>query len=131
MKIKLYWTYLLDAAMGMHGPSKIYDVIMGVLLLCLGGFAILFGHYQQAITYLFNLLIVLTGLMYMLIALDIIKTVKYKAMIEYFSLCLLLLNFVLSLAGKSSRTDSWAFAVFIILVLILKLRAEGRDGANH
>jgi len=131
VKIKLYWTYLLDAAIGVHGPSKIYDVIMGALLLCLGGFAILFGHYQQVITYVFNSLIVIAGAMYILMALDRIKTVKYKAMIEYVSLFLLLVNFGLSLAGKSSRTDSWAFAVFIILVLVLKLRAEGCDDTHH
>lgn len=131
MKIKYYWNYLLDAATGIYGTSKVYDIIMGVLLLCLGGFAILFGHYKVAATYIFNSAIVAAGVMYLLIALDIIQTIKYKAMIEYISLFLLFINFGLSLVGRMSRTDSWAFAVFVILLLVLKLRAEGCDDANH
>lgn len=116
---------------GEFGASKVYDFSLAVLLLTLGGFALALGHYTVLAADIFNSLLLACGLAHLLIALGIIKNDVTEAIAEYFSIILIVINLVLSLAGRVTRTDSWSYATFALILIILKLRATAYDRKSN
>lgn len=116
--------------MGDYGTGYVYKFVLALLFIALGAFAATLKQ-QKLVHVIINGSMILIGVLYLLVILDKITKISHKALIEYSSIVLLIVNLVLSWMGENDKMDSISYGVFGLFILLLSLRTEGKDGKNH
>lgn len=129
-KISRVKSHLWRVAMGDYGIAHVYKFVLALLFIALGVFAAV-SKQQDLVHLIINGLMMLIGVLYLLVVLDKITKISHKALIEYSSIVLLIVNLALSLMGENDRMDSISYGVFGLFILLLSLRTEDKDGKNH
>lgn len=129
-KISRVKSHLWRVAMGDYGTAHVYKFVLALLFIALGVFAAV-SKQQDLVHLIINGLMMLIGVLYLLVVLDKITKISHKALIEYSSIVLLIVNLALSLMGENDRMDSISYGVFGLFILLLSLRTEDKDGKNH
>jgi len=122
--------HLWSISRGDYGTSYVYRLILSLLFIFMGVFSCIDRH-QTLPLFLFNLLLIIVGLLYALIIFDVIIAYKARAVIEFLSLLPLVINLVLSLMGINDTVDSVSYGLFAIVVLVFSWRAEGAENARE
>ena len=134
-KISRVRSHLWQVAMGDYGTAHVYKFVLALLFIALGLFAATSTKQQSKQQELVHLIIngsmMLIGVLYLLVVLDKITKISHKALIEYSSIVLLIVNLVLSWLGENDKMDSISYGVFGLFILLLSLRTEDQDGKNH
>lgn len=129
-KISRVRSHLWQVAMGDYGTAHVYKFVLALLFIALGVFAAV-SKQQELVHLIINGSMMLIGVLYLLVVLDKITKISHKALIEYSSIVLLIVNLVLSLMGENDKMDSISYGVFGLFILLLSLRTEDKDGKNH
>ena len=129
-KISRVRSHLWQVAMGDYGTAHVYKFVLALLFIALGVFAAV-SKQQELVHLIINGSMMLIGVLYLLVVLDKITKISHKALIEYSSIVLLIVNLVLSLMGENDKMDSISYGVFGLFILLLSLRTESKDGKNH
>lgn len=129
-KISRVRSHLWQVAMGDYGTAHVYKFVLALLFIALGVFAAV-SKQQELVHLIINGSMMLIGVLYLLVVLDKITKISHKALIEYSSIVLLIVNLALSLMGENDRMDSISYGVFGLFILLLSLRTEDKDGKNH
>lgn len=129
-KISRVKSHLWQVAMGDYGTAHVYKFVLALLFIALGVFAAT-SKQQELVHLIINGSMMLIGVLYLLVVLDKITKISHKALIEYSSIVLLIVNLVLSLMGENDKMDSISYGVFGLFILLLSLRTEDKDGKNH
>ena len=129
-KISRVKSHLWRVAMGDYGTAHVYKFVLALLFIALGVFAAV-SKQQELVHLIINGSMMLIGVLYLLVVLDKITKISHKALIEYSSIVLLIVNLALSLMGENDRMDSISYGVFGLFILLLSLRTEDKDGKNH
>lgn len=129
-KISRVRSHLWQVAMGDYGTAHVYKFVLAMLFIALGVFAAV-SKQQDLVHLIINGSMMLIGVLYLLVVLDKITKISHKALIEYSSIVLLIVNLALSLMGENDRMDSISYGVFGLFILLLSLRTEDKDGKNH
>ena len=129
-KISRVRSHLWQVAMGDYGTGYVYKFVLALLFIALGVFAAT-SKQQELVHLIINGSMMLIGVLYLLVVLDKITKISHKALIEYSSIVLLIVNLVLSLMGENDKMDSISYGVFGLFILLLSLRTEDKDGKNH
>jgi len=129
-KISRVKSHLWQVAMGDYGTAHVYKFVLALLFIALGVFAAV-SKQQELVHLIINGSMMLIGVLYLLVVLDKITKISHKALIEYSSIVLLIVNLVLSLMGENDKMDSISYGVFGLFILLLSLRTEDKDGKNH
>ena len=116
--------------MGDYGIAHVYKFVLALLFIALGVFAAV-SKQQKLMHLIINGSMMLIGVLYLLVVLDKITKISHKALIEYSSIVLLIVNLVLSWLGENDKMDSISYGVFGLFILLLSLRTEDQDGKNH
>ena len=123
-------SHLWQVAMGDYGTAHVYKFVLALLFIALGVFAAV-SKQQELVHLIINGSMMLIGVLYLLVVLDKITKISHKALIEYSSIVLLIVNLALSLMGENDKMDSISYGVFGLFILLLSLRTEDKDGKNH
>ena len=129
-KISRVKSHLWRVAMGDYGTAHVYKFVLALLFIALGVFAAV-SKQQELVHLIINGSMMLIGVLYLLVVLDKITKISHKALIEYSSIVLLIVNLVLSWLGENDKMDSISYGVFGLFILLLSLRTEDQDGKNH
>lgn len=129
-KISRVRSHLWQVAMGDYGTAHVYKFVLALLFIALGVFAAV-SKQQDLVHLIINGSMMLIGVLYLLVVLDKITKISHKALIEYSSIVLLIVNLALSLMGENDKMDSISYGVFGLFILLLSLRTESKDGKNH
>ena len=129
-KISRVRSHLWQVAMGDYGTAHVYKFVLALLFIALGVFAAV-SKQQELVHLIINGSMMLIGVLYLLVVLDKITKISHKALIEYSSIVLLIVNLVLSWLGENDKMDSISYGVFGLFILLLSLRTESKDGKNH
>ena len=129
-KISRVKSHLWRVAMGDYGIAHVYKFVLALLFIALGVFAAV-SKQQKLVHLIINGSMMLIGVLYLLVVLDKITKISHKALIEYSSIVLLIVNLVLSWLGENDKMDSISYGVFGLFILLLSLRTEDQDGKNH
>ena len=129
-KISRVRSHLWQVAMGDYGTAHVYKFVLALLFIALGVFAAV-SKQQELVHLIINGSMMLIGVLYLLVVLDKITKISHKALIEYSSIVLLIVNLALSLMGENDKMDSISYGVFGLFILLLSLRTEDQDGKNH
>ncbi len=129
-KISRVKSHLWQVAMGDYGTAHVYKFVLALLFIALGVFAAV-SKQQELVHLIINGSMMLIGVLYLLVVLDKITKISHKALIEYSSIVLLIVNLALSLMGENDKMDSISYGVFGLFILLLSLRTEDKDGKNH
>ena len=129
-KISRVRSHLWQVAMGDYGTAHVYKFVLAMLFIALGVFAAV-SKQQDLVHLIINGSMMLIGVLYLLVVLDKITKISHKALIEYSSIVLLIVNLVLSWLGENDKMDSISYGVFGLFILLLSLRTEDQDGKNH
>lgn len=129
-KISRVRSHLWQVAMGDYGTAHVYKFVLALLFIALGVFAAV-SKQQELVHLIIDGSMMLIGVLYLLVVLDKITKISHKALIEYSSIVLLIVNLVLSLMGENDKMDSISYGVFGLFILLLSLRTEDKDGKNH
>ena len=129
-KISRVRSHLWQVAMGDYGTGYVYKFVLALLFIALGVFAAT-SKQQELVHLIINGSMMLIGVLYLLVVLDKITKISHKALIEYSSIVLLIVNLVLSWLGENDKMDSISYGVFGLFILLLSLRTEDKDGKNH
>lgn len=129
-KISRVKSHLWRVAMGDYGTAHVYKFVLALLFIALGVFAAV-SKQQKLMHLIINGSMMLIGVLYLLVVLDKITKISHKALIEYSSIVLLIVNLVLSWLGENDKMDSISYGVFGLFILLLSLRTEDQDGKNH
>lgn len=129
-KISRVRSHLWQVAMGDYGTGYVYKFVLALLFIALGVFAAT-SKQQELVHLIINGSMMLIGVLYLLVVLDKITKISHKALIEYSSIVLLIVNLVLSWLGENDKMDSISYGVFGLFILLLSLRTESKDGKNH
>lgn len=129
-KISRVKSHLWRVAMGEYGTGYVYKFVLALLFIALGLFAAT-SKQQNLVHFFFNGSVLSIGVLYLLVVLDKITKISHKALIEYSSIVLLIVNLVLSWLGENDKMDSISYGVFGLFILLLSLRTEDKDGKNH
>lgn len=129
-KISRVRSHLWQVAMGDYGTAHVYKFVLALLFIALGAFAAV-SKQQDLVHLIINGSMMLIGVLYLLVVLDKITKISHKALIEYSSIVLLIVNLVLSWLGENDKMDSISYGVFGLFILLLSLRTESKDGKNR
>lgn len=129
-KISRVRSHLWQVAMGDYGTAHVYKFVLALLFIALGVFAAV-SKQQELVHLIINGSMMLIGVLYLLVVLDKITKISHKALIEYSSIVLLIVNLALSVVGENDKMDSISYGVFGLFILLLSLRTEDKDGKNH
>ena len=129
-KISRVRSHLWQVAMGDYGTAHVYKFVLALLFIALGVFAAV-SKQQELVHLIINGSMMLIGVLYLLVVLDKITKISHKALIEYSSIVLLIVDLVLSWLGENDKMDSISYGVFGLFILLLSLRTESKDGKNR
>lgn len=130
MRIKETWKHLWSVALGNYGTAHVYKFVLAMLFIALGAFAAI-SKQQELMVLIINGSMVVIGILYLLIVLDKVTKNSHKALIEYLSIVLMVVNLILSWLDINDKMDSISYGVFGLLILMLSLRTESTDGKDN